>query len=234
MDKCYTCGARDGSELRGTTVSIRPCVCFEFAFCGETCLQAHEHYGVNDATHYAPPIEALRDYGRGVKNRVLGDRYDVILVEYAIAVREAAGEYAENKAISKRSKELLMRSFPEKFGSLVSGKHASFVEETARGYSKVVIDLFKESEIDAGVATIQLEAASSGLLDIWVKVRLRERSKEAIRNAWRSFNEHLGSFVTQVALSVSGLKSAEVNVSYNSLITVARRVGLVLNGRDAM
>ena len=234
MDKCTNCGAKDGSKLGGNTVSLRPCVCFEYAFCGEACLQAHPHFGLNDAAHYAPPIEALTDWTRGVKRRVLGNRYEVLLVEYAMAVREAAGEFAETKTISKSSKEMLTRTFPEKFGNLVGGKNASFVDETARGYGKVVLDLMRENEIEAQVAIVQLEAASHGLLDIWSKTRLREKSKEAIRNAWRTFNEHLGSFITQVAISVGGVKSAEVTVAYNSLVTVARRVGLVLNGQNAV
>ena len=234
MDKCSACGARDGSKLGSSTVSICPCICFEFAFCGEACLQAHEHSRVDDSAHYSPPIEALTDWTRGVKRRVLGDRYEVLLVQYVMTVREAAQEYATNKALSKTSKEMLMRTFPEKFGNMVSSKHASFVDETARGYSKVVIDLMTENEIEAQVAIMQLETASRGLLDIWSKTRLREKSKEALRNAWRTFNEHLGSFITQVATSVTGVKSAEVTVAYNSLITVARRVGHVLNGQNAM
>lgn len=234
MDKCATCGTPDGTKVRGTPVYLRPCVCFEFAFCGEPCLQAHEHSRVVDERHYAPPVEAVSDFGKGLKRRLLGNRYEVLLLDYVKIIRDAAGEFNKDGKISKTSKELLMRTFPEKFKDLVSKKNGDFVEQSVRGYSEAVVALMTENEIESEIAAEKLHNASEGLLDIWTKARLREKSKTAIKNAWRTFDQHLASFIVQVALSGDqGLKHADVSVAYTSLVTVARRVGLVLNGQNA-
>lgn len=234
MDRCAHCGTRDGAEIRGTPVYLRPCVCFEYAFCGEPCLQAHEHSRVVDELHYSPPVEAVSDFGKGLKRRLLGNRYEVLLVDYVKIIRDAAGEYQADGKISKTSKELLMHTFPERFKDLVSKKNGDFVEESLRGYSEAVVNLLIENEIEPEIAAIKLHNASQGLLDVWTKARLRDKSKTAIKNAWRTFDQHLGSFIVQVALSgEAGLKHPDVTVAYNSLLTVARRVGLVLNGQNA-
>jgi hypothetical protein len=224
MDKCDNCGARDGQQIGGSAVSLRPCVCFEYAFCGEACLQAHEQSRVVDEIHAEPSID-LR-FRRIIRK---GD-YPTLLLEYTEAVIQMLETHFSGTAITNDQFVTLTETLPKRFAEEVNERERLAVRTALADYSSGILQNVRIMVISDKL----LRTPSKTLIRVWESENRLAFQRSSVATAWDTYTTAMIKLLADVFL-IYGLdsppfESTEVRHDVQDLRRLSNAVGRVLNG----
>ena len=224
MDKCAKCGARDGEQVGGSPVSLRPCVCFEYAFCGDACLQAHEHFNLEDEAHYEPSID-LR-FRRVIHK---GD-YPTLLLEYTEGVILTLQAQFTGSQISEELFVNLTETLPKRFAAEVHERERMAMKTALADYSSGIMQNIR----DLTATEKLLRTPSRTLIRIWESENKLSFQRSSVATAWNTYTTAvltlLGDVFGAFDLGTAPFDSTEVRHDIQDLRRLSNAVGRVLNG----
>jgi len=219
MDKCAKCGAIDGQEIRGTPVSLRPCVCFAYVFCGETCLQAHPHSKLEDEAHFQPSIDVnfRRTFHRG--------SYPKLLLKLSNRIIEYQKQWQGTSGITQDMQDRLFKS-PFAFATQVSTKERPALQSALKDYIAGIVQITTTGSVDR----VLLDTPSQTLMRIWKSENKATFQRSSVEVAWTTYTSAVVKFLEDVISSEGNFTSSQVLNDIADLRRLSDAVGRVLNG----
>jgi hypothetical protein len=219
MDKCAKCGSADGDKVRGNTISLRPCVCFALVFCGDSCLQAHEHSRLNDEAHFQPSIDVnfRRTFHRGQYPELLL-KFTDNLVEYVKSM------WATNKVTPEMQERFY--NAPYAFDAVVAKKERASLHRAIKDYLDGLVQITTTGSIDR----VLLDTPSKTLIRIWKSENKLTLQRSSVDTAWTTYTSAIIKFFEDVIGSSGNFSSVAVMSDISDLRRLSDAVGRVLNG----
>jgi len=217
MEKCEHCGVKEHDKVGQDTISLRPCVCMEMAFCSEACLKANKHYDLCYSID-RPKFRRILRMGN----------HPAILLAYVNTIVEIARSFQQFQTWSEEAGRRLQRELINRFKKEVGSKDQEPLENALEDFNRAILKKIQEPSYNA---ERQMSIASRTMVRIWKSANRIALQWTSVEIAWRTFQTAILKFLNDVELGgTTPFDEENVLADIADLRRLADAVGRVLNG----